>query len=56
MNAQTEVLNAKNHYQILDGLRGVAAFFVVMFHIMEAFAMGNRFEQLLNHGLSLIHI
>lgn len=50
MNAQTEVLNAKNHYQILDGLRGVAAFFVVMFHIMEAFAMGNRFEQLLNHG------
>lgn len=50
MIAQTEVLNVKNHYQILDGLRGVAAFFVVMFHIMEAFSMGNRFEQLLNHG------
>jgi len=50
MIAQTEVLQPKKHYQILDGLRGVAAIFVVVFHTLEAFSMGNRFELLLNHG------
>jgi peptidoglycan/LPS O-acetylase OafA/YrhL len=42
--------DTKKHYEILDGLRGVAAIMVVAFHIMEASANGNRFEQIINHG------
>ena len=40
----------KKHYEILDGLRGVAAILVVTFHIFETFAGGNRFKQIINHG------
>lgn len=47
MNASQ--LPSKPHYQILDGLRGVAALIVVTFHIFEAHAP-NRFEQIINHG------
>ncbi|RKR80777.1 peptidoglycan/LPS O-acetylase OafA/YrhL [Mucilaginibacter gracilis] len=50
MNKNNAVIEPKSHYQILDGLRGVAALFVVAFHIMEAFADGNRFKQIINHG------
>jgi len=39
----------KPHYPILDGLRGVAALMVVVFHFCEAHAP-NRFEQVINHG------
>ena len=42
-------LSAKPHYAILDGLRGVAALFVVAFHLCEAHT-ANHLEQLLNHG------
>ncbi len=41
---------AKPHYPILDGLRGVAALMVVAFHLFEAHAGGNRFIQIINHG------
>ncbi|EHQ26719.1 acyltransferase family protein [Mucilaginibacter paludis] len=50
MSKTTGLIEPKNHYQILDGLRGVAALLVVAFHIMEAFADGNRFKQIINHG------
>ena len=40
---------SKPHYQILDGLRGVAAMMVVCFHIFEASAT-SRFDQVINHG------
>src|SRR5262245_860734 len=40
----------KSHYVILDGLRGVAALTVVIFHIFEAHAFGNPFRQIINHG------
>lgn len=43
-------IKPKKHYEILDGLRGVAAILVVAFHIFEAFAGGNRFVQIINHG------
>jgi len=42
--------NSKSHYEILDGLRGVAAIIVVIFHILEAFAGGIRFDLIINHG------
>ncbi len=45
----TTTLTSKPHYEILDGLRGVAALMVVAFHIFEAHTP-NRFEQIINHG------
>ena len=39
----------KPHYQILDGLRGIAAIMVVSFHLFEAHAT-SRFNQIINHG------
>ena len=41
---------SKRHYEILDGLRGVAALMVVVFHTFEAYADDNRFKQIINHG------
>lgn len=42
-------LKQKPHYVILDGLRGVAAIVVVIFHIFEAHARSPH-EQIVNHG------
>jgi len=42
--------DTKKHYQILDGLRGVAAVMVVMFHILETFTGGDHSKQIINHG------
>lgn len=41
---------AKSHYVILDGLRGVAALMVVLFHLFEAHAGGDPERQIVNHG------
>jgi len=41
--------DTKPHYNILDGLRGVAALTVVWFHIFEAFAT-SHLDQVINHG------
>ena len=41
--------DSKNHYKILDALRGVAALMVVAFHIFEAHATSNQ-DQVINHG------
>jgi peptidoglycan/LPS O-acetylase OafA/YrhL len=43
------IADSKPHYDILDGLRGVAALVVVVFHIFEAFAT-SQFDQVVNHG------
>ncbi|PKB18010.1 acyltransferase [Flavobacterium sp. 5] len=50
MSSISTDIRPKKHYEILDGLRGVAAILVVAFHIFEAFAGGNRFKQIINHG------
>src|SRR5918993_1246032 len=42
--------DTKKHYNILDGLRGVAALTVVIFHILETFTDGNHAKQIINHG------
>jgi len=41
---------AKSHYVILDGLRGVAALMVVVFHLFEAHNGGSPHKQIINHG------
>ncbi|MEG1664505.1 MAG: acyltransferase [Mucinivorans sp.] len=41
--------DTKPHYNILDGLRGVAALTVVWFHIFEAYAT-SHLDQQINHG------
>lgn len=40
---------AKTHYPILDGLRGVAAITVVIFHILEAHST-SHLDLMINHG------
>lgn len=42
-------LASKPRYEILDGLRGVAAVLVVMFHLLETYSAGPA-HQLINHG------
>ena len=50
MDPKTGTLKTKSHYEILDGLRGVAALMVVMFHTFEAYADANPQKQIINHG------
>ncbi|AYL97979.1 acyltransferase family protein [Mucilaginibacter celer] len=49
MSQTPAYLETKSHYKILDGLRGVAAIIVVIFHVFEAYS-GTRFKQIINHG------
>ena len=49
----TQDYTTKPHYEILNGLRGVAAIMVVAFHVFEAYAFQSEmgaFEQILNHA------
>ncbi|QQL50813.1 acyltransferase family protein [Mucilaginibacter ginkgonis] len=50
MATTTANFETKNHYQILDGLRGVAALQVVIFHCFEAFDGGDYYKLFPNHG------
>ena len=43
------ITGSKPRYEILDGLRGVAAVIVVMFHLFETYSKGVPY-QILNHG------
>lgn len=49
MSNTSAYLPPKKHYEILDGLRGVAAVTVVIFHVLETYS-GDRFHQIINHG------
>src|SRR5476651_1520378 len=49
MSVNAVDLPAKKHYEILDGLRGVASILVVCFHLFENLS-GDRFHQIINHG------
>jgi peptidoglycan/LPS O-acetylase OafA/YrhL len=50
MSTTVVLPDSKKHYEILDGLRGVASVLVITFHVMESFTGGNRFIQVINHG------
>lgn len=50
MAKTTGYLESKTHYEILDGLRGVASIMVVAFHVLESYTGGNRLVQIINHG------
>jgi peptidoglycan/LPS O-acetylase OafA/YrhL len=46
-------LQSKPHYEILDGLRGVAAIMVLAFHVLEAYYVTSptfKFDHILNHA------
>src|SRR6185437_8087860 len=47
--SQPNTLAAKPHYPILDGLRGVAAVIVVIFHICEPHST-SHLDLMINHG------
>lgn len=40
----------KSHFVMLDGLRGVAALMVVIFHLFEPYSAGDPQIQIVNHG------
>lgn len=48
-NSSAAFADTKPHYNILDGLRGVAAITVVCFHLFEAYAT-SHIDQIINHG------
>lgn len=50
MNSTVNISQSKPHYEILDGLRGVAAIMVVFFHVFETFSNGDHTKQIINHG------
>ena len=49
MASESIPLSSKPRFEILDGLRGVAAMIVVAFHLFETYSSGPS-DQILNHG------
>jgi peptidoglycan/LPS O-acetylase OafA/YrhL len=50
MSSPDARIQPKQHFEILDGLRGVAAMVVVLFHVCETWNGGDHARQIINHG------
>lgn len=52
MNAVTSssFTDSKQHFLVLDALRGIAALMVVIFHVFEIYSGGDHIQQIINHG------
>ncbi|AYN04669.1 acyltransferase [Flavobacterium sp. 140616W15] len=50
MKEVTDLKSSKPHYEILDGLRGVAAILVVIFHVFEVHSHGDFTKLIINHA------
>lgn len=50
MQEVTDLKSSKPHYEILDGLRGVAAILVVIFHVFEVHSHGDSTKLIINHA------
>lgn len=49
MTEKTDLLKSKTHFQILDGLRGIAALAIVVFHFME-WIYSDPSQNFIGHG------
>ena len=50
MKSNQYEIEAKPRFEVLDGLRGVAAALVVAFHLLETYSGGDHTRQIINHG------
>lgn len=50
MSQPDKRIQPKQHFEILDGLRGVAAMMIVVFHVCETWNGGDHARQIINHG------
>src|SRR3954467_15120146 len=49
VNLSTDILRTKQHFEILDGLRGIAALAIVTFHFME-WVYSDYSKNFIGHG------
>ena len=49
VSSNSDLLGTKNHFEVLDGLRGIAALAIVIFHFME-WVFPDSSKNFIGHG------